>query len=257
VLTSESVFVNLERNAALSFADQLRSAREVAIKDGEAFDVVIHAIERLGSFLYGGIGDLGKYKDELEKLASTSALAEQDPNPWRGSLTPFSLLFDLVKDARNDALHQGAFARHLTTHSINLALRLEDALRAMTKSPIVADYMVRNPVCAELWQPISLIRQQMLTNSFSFIPVMYSDREWRLLSDRTIAAYLRSDPSQRKIRLAESLQKSKIDLDLASFVSEETEITEAVKKLTSLPLLVRHRHDDKILVGILTPFDLL
>ena len=46
------------------------------------------------------------------------------------ALTPFSRLYDLVQDARNDALHQGAFARHLTIHAIGLALILEDALRS-------------------------------------------------------------------------------------------------------------------------------
>src|SRR5262249_32601868 len=153
--------VEMEDAAALSFADQLRGAREAAIKDGEAFDVVIHAAERLGSFLNGAIGDLGKYEDKLAEL-----FQESDNN---GPITPFSLLFDLVRDARNDALHQGAFARHLTVHAIELALRLEDALRKRLPA-IVENYMVRNPVCAELWQPISLIRQQMLANSFSFMP---------------------------------------------------------------------------------------
>ena len=71
----------------------------------------------------------------------------------------------------NDALHQGAFARHLTIHAIDLALILEDALRSF-EEPRVSDYMVRNPLFAELWQPIGFIRQQMLANSFSFLPVL-------------------------------------------------------------------------------------
>ena len=63
----------MKRVEALAFADQLRSAREVALKDAEAFDAIIHAVERLGSFLTGKILDLGKYKKELEKLSDAEA----------------------------------------------------------------------------------------------------------------------------------------------------------------------------------------
>ncbi len=115
-----------------------------------------------GPILKGSIGDLGKYERKLSDLAG-----EQDEPK---SITPFSLWFHLVRDARNDALHQGAFARHRTIHTIELALRLEDALRQQVPA-IVENYMVRNPTCAECWQPISLIRQQMLANAFSFMPV--------------------------------------------------------------------------------------
>jgi hypothetical protein len=66
-------------------------------------------------------------------------------------------------------LHQGAFARRLTGHAIELSLVLEDALRRSLDSPVVGDYMVRGPICAEPWQPISFIRQRMLANSFSFL----------------------------------------------------------------------------------------
>jgi len=151
----------MERQAALAFADQFRSAREAALRDAEAFDGIVYAMERLGSFLTRRTLDLGKYEDHLAKIAAKS---DDVPRLFRGALTPFSVLFDVVREARNDALHQGAFARHLTSHAIELALILEDALRS-SETPLVSDYMVRNPVCAELWQPLGLIRQQMLTAS--------------------------------------------------------------------------------------------
>lgn len=140
----------MERAAALAFADQLRSAREAALRDAEAFDAIIHAVERLGSFLTQSVGHLGRYETELSKLAASSAMAEEVPRRFRGVLASFPQLFDLVRDARNDALHQGAFARHLTGHAIELALILENALRS-SETPLVSDYMVRNPVCAALW----------------------------------------------------------------------------------------------------------
>lgn len=86
----------MERAAALAFADQLRNAREAALNDAEAFDGIHHAIERLGSFLTQNIGDLGKYKDEIEKIASTSAMAEEVPKCFRGVLTPFLVIYLLT-----------------------------------------------------------------------------------------------------------------------------------------------------------------
>ena len=73
-----------------------------------------------------------------------------------------------LKDGRNDALHQGACARHLANHAVQLALVLEDAL--MPSEPKVSDFMVRDAICAAHWQPISFVRQQMLANSFSYLP---------------------------------------------------------------------------------------
>lgn len=181
--------LQIESAASLNFADQLRSAREAAIRDGEAFEVVVYTIERLGSFLKGSIADLGTYEQELSALVGS----QNEPE----SFTPFPLLFDLVREARNDALHQGAFARHLTIHAIELALRLEDALRQQLPA-IVENYMVRNPTCAELWQPVSLIRQQMLANAFSFMPVETGRGQWSLLSDADLAKYLTENRSERK-----------------------------------------------------------
>ena len=140
------------------------------------------------------------------------------------------MLYDLVKDARNDALHQGAFARHLTSHAIELALVLEDALRRRLDSPVVGDYMVRNHVCAELWQPISFIRQQMLANSFSFLPVKSSGRDWCLISDLDIATYLGPDALKRKPRLAQTLNAAKIPLQLTKPCAIDTPLEEALRR---------------------------
>jgi hypothetical protein len=245
------VSLEIESAAALNFANQLRSAREAAIKDGEAFDVVIHAIERLGSFLLKcARGALGKYEKDLADLCGAST---------DDTITPFSRLFESVRDARNDALHQGAFARHLTFNAIELAVHLEDALR-MKLTAIVKNYMVRNPTVAEPWQPISLIRQQMLANSFSFMPVKFEDRPWQLLSDINMALYLRiNDEDERKKRMAKPLRDSadEITLDPAPFVCENESLGEAALKVAKGPALVHHESDPNIVVGILTAFDLL
>ena len=157
----------------------------------------LDAVERLGSYLSkeelgdkGRSGDLGKYKTKIEELVERPGTAEP-PDKCRASLTPFSTLYDLVRDARNDAVHQGAFARHLTRHAIELAIILEDALSSYMYR--ATDFMALNPVCAELWQPVGFIRQQMLANSYSYLPVRDDDENWSVVSDSAIAIFLGSE----------------------------------------------------------------
>lgn len=256
----------LRKNRAIvrTFRDQLRQARATALRDAEAFDQIIHVVERLGSFLLGKIKDLNAYQPKLEELAKESGLYDA-PNQSRGIRTPFPDLYDLVREARNDALHQGAFARHLTQHAIELSLVLEDALGEIL-APVVSDYMVRNPVCAELWQPISFIRQQMLENSFSFLPVRGEEgeekKQWYLVSDMDIAGYLRKDNSKdRKKRLAASLRdarQAEIRLQEAKDCKETTTLVKAMEKLKkSNGQLLLVCNGEKNLIGIVTAFDLL
>jgi hypothetical protein len=42
---------NLSHESAKAFSDQFRAARLVALADAEAFDGIIHVVERLGSYL--------------------------------------------------------------------------------------------------------------------------------------------------------------------------------------------------------------
>jgi hypothetical protein len=250
---------SMDRNAVIAFSGQLRGAREDALRDSEAFDGIIHVVERLGSLLNEEIGALGRYKDKILDCASNSALAEDIPDQWPDVHIPFSLLYDLVRNARNDALHQGAFARRLTRHAIELSLVLEDALRRSSDHPVVSDYMVRNPTCAELWQPISFIRHQMLANSFSFLPVK-SAAEWCLISDSEIATYLGTDTSERRKRLAHTLNASRIPLQPAKSCAADTPLDDALRILDNSPrplLVCRREGEQQALVGIVAPFDLL
>ncbi len=244
------------------FRDQLRNARNRAIDDVENFDELLYAFERLGCFLSKKIGDLGQYKKPIVELAEKSCLAIEVPSSWHEWHLEAARLFEIVQEARNDALHQGAFARHLTTRAIELSIVLEDAL--MTDAEKVVHYMVRDPVCAYLWQPISFIRQQMLAHSFSYLPVpVYVEEKpaWKLVSDLLIAKYLRSvSKNERKKRLAKSLQEAIKDglepLDAQCFYSDD-DIDKVISKLNALPILICHSENQKDLIGILTPFDLL
>ena len=248
--------------AARDFRLQLQQARENALKDAEAWDGIIHVVERLGSFLLGRVESLGIYQTKVEDVAEFSPLATDVPAQWRSVHTPFHLLYSSVKDARNDALHIGASARHLTTHAIELGLILEDALRNYemnNKNKYISDYMVRDPVCAHLWQPVSFVRQRMLTNSFSYLPVQAATGHWCLVSDLQVAKYLQGHPNRERMRrLATSLEKAtEIALLEAKPLLDSMEINSALKDFDGKPILVFRDNEKKELVGILTAFDLL
>ena len=269
----------MDKEKAVYFRDELRKAREAALADAEAFIAIVVVLERLGSYLAGKReSGLGRYKRPLSNLAATSALACQVPEAWRGCHLPFGRLFDLVCDARNTAVHEGAHARHFTEHAIQLSIVLEDALMneaAGVAEPRVEDFMVRNPVIAMSWQPLSFIRQAMLASSFSFLPVFMSKNgpeQWWLVSDYAVASYLRRAKSkkERDTRLMRSLAEAvgpDADADkndgLPLYEPRSFRPSDAISKV--LPredgLLVLVMDDPSSesskLLGILSPFDLL
>jgi len=256
------------REAAIFFTDQLRLARLAALADAEAFDEIIHVLEKLGSYLtreaqrdVGSPSNLGQYEYVLVELASHSGMADDIPGKFRSILTPFKTLFQSVRVARNDAMHQGAFARHLARHAVQLGIILEDAL-ASHLNHVVSDFMIRNVVYAEPWQPIGFIRQQMLENSFTCLPVLAmsdSDAEWQVVSDVDIAAFLRQETrSKDRVKLlANTLQEAKVNLRSAKFVDEKTTLDEALELLKGNSILLVAGPSKRGLLGILTAFDLM
>ncbi len=249
-----SMHPNMTFVSSAYFRSELQNAREDALKDAEAFDGIIHVVEKLGQFLVGEIKNLGQYQNAIEKVAEESPLAAEVPDQFRNVHSPFNLLYSIVRDARNDAMHIGASARHLPKHTIELALILEDALRTYEMSHNVSDYMVRNPICAELWQPISFIRQQMLTNSFTYLPLK-KEGKWFLVSDFEIAKFLQGQ--SRKECLATPLEKAKeIELLPVELCSGKKPISEVLPDFGRTPILIG-KNSDEGLEGILTAFDLL
>jgi len=211
----------------------------------------------------GDYGSLDKYKVAITQIADKSGLSNQ------AYLTPFSHLYELVREARNDALHQGAFARHLTSHAIELAIILEDALSSLL-GPIVSDFMVQNPECAELWKPLSFIRQQMLANAYSYLPLVRSSsdvlnpwKDWKIISDASVARFLGSERSGkvRRRRLSKTLQEAIDEMPeicvSALVVSDDAQISEALDNLEKQSVMLVKHHGRLELVGILTAFDLL
>lgn len=259
----------LTKDQRLHFLGEFRSARLAVLEDAEAVDAILFVLERLGCHLLGVTGNLGRYQPKLEELASFSPLSFGDGLELRAWHTPFREQYDIVRKGRNDAMHQGVYARSLAQHSLLLALTLEDALAAEFMN--VSDLMIRQPVCAELWQPVSFVRQTMLVHSFSSLPVIYND-EWKLITDGEVVRYLRGslDPTDRKARLARSLEAA---VGLNPSEGERLRLTEprilqpddridtvAANFVSAMALVLANPSSGQRfspLIGILTPFDLL
>ncbi len=121
--------------------------------------------------------------------------------------------------------------------------------------------MVMNPICAEMWLPISIIRQQMLANSFSYLPV-FCDDGWQLVSDLAIVRYLTCpERNSRMIKtLSEALQigQESIVLTKVTCCVSSTLMDGLLASFQDSQCLVVCRENcPKDIVGILTPFDLL
>ncbi|HWW02607.1 MAG TPA: hypothetical protein VNZ64_23110 [Candidatus Acidoferrum sp.] len=232
------------------------------LRDAEAAGAIIHVLERMGMFLAGEMLCLAEYEGYIKGVAGCSLLAKRVPKAAKLHI-PFFELYRSVREARNTAMHEGAYARHLATHAVKLALVLENAL--MNGLDLVRDLMVPNPVCAEMWQPLSFIRQTMLENSFSHLPVRTSGDglcTWKLVSDESLARYLRAAGTaegmkQRLVQpLAEAVQMDGIRFCEAKQCDQEETVSSVIAEWNGLPILVV-RKDSTDLMGILTAFDLL
>ena len=264
------------------YRDQLRSARNAALADAEGFQAVIHTLESIGRQIMGKALSFGLYKgkkplsldlykDPLSCLAHDSPLSIEIPSEWREYHTEFLALYDELKDARNDAVHQGAYARILTDHAVDITIILEDAL--MSEFSKVSQFMVRDVVEAKLWQPVSYVRQQILKHSFSYLPVWFEgENKWKLISEYSVAQYLRGAPNktQRRKRLVTTIEHAikenngndRLRVLPAKTVCPEKKIhdNDILKCVGAKPILVvdPKRKDEKDgLVGILDSSDIL
>jgi hypothetical protein len=245
--------------ARLRFRDELRAGRARTQRNAEGFGEIVRTVERLAQFMGASGNGLGHYRNAVAGLATASPLALEIPSVHRLYLEPFDVLYESTRRGRNLSVHEGAYARNVATHAVQLALVLEDAMQATMTT--VQDFMVRFPTCAEPWEPIALIRQKMLVNSFSFLPMYQSEPgEWRLISDLAIARYLpREDFKARKKMLATRVEKAiaeGLELLPAAIVQHDRLVADMINDLADRPVLVAGERPGQIL-GILTAFDLL
>jgi hypothetical protein len=251
----------MKQEVALHFRDQLRVARAAALRDAEAFQEIVFVLERMGAFLSNDRKNLGKYFFEIKAEAVRSPMAEEVPKELPYFHQQFEVKYKIVCEARNAALHEGALARHLTANAVELSLVLEEGI--MSELHQVSDFMVRNPVCASMWQPLSFIRQTMLVNSFSYLPVQVEKdgkKDWRLISDFRLAQCLRKNGKVGKVeliqRLEDAVKSGDIELHAAKTYGPQEKIEAVLRTSDGLPTLVLAPNNNELL-GILTPFDLL
>ena len=177
-------------------------------------------------------------------------------------------MYDLVSESRNDALHQGAYARHLTSHCVELSLILEDALIMTIDAATVADFMIKDIVYAELWHPLAYIRQIMLANSFSCLPFRFSknkskdDEQFYLISDQDLARVLQVSRSERNNRLGMTLEKAIDDNFIKPSEAKTILHSACLESVCQKPdskffVVMRDLTNINSAVGLITPFDIL
>ncbi|HEX5393765.1 MAG TPA: hypothetical protein VFW68_10805 [Rhodocyclaceae bacterium] len=241
--------------------DQLRAARYAALADAEGFHSVCYALEALGLRLLGQKADLGKYESPLRDLSRESVVLTEMSQISAGLFGKFDSLFDLVRSARNDAMHTGVYARHATAAAIALCIGLEEALMKETLWPrhLVEDFMVRSPVTVEKWQPVAHARQLMLMHSFSFLPVYLG--AWKLLSEGAMAHYMFSGGEWKNLLSATIEHAAAHGLELvdATIVGLKQEVRELLvdRQDSPTPRLWLVEDERKRLCGVLSPFELM
>ena len=241
----------------VDFLNRLRGARALVLRDSESFGEASTVLEHIGQVVAGKIGNgLKDYETSIVSLATEADGTATDS---------VKRLFNVVREARNKAIHDGAYARHLTSRLMDLLLILEEAI--MINMDRVEDLMVRNPVSAEPWHPVSHVRKMMLSNSFSCIPIhetKHGKGRWMLILDSTLMHWIRSEPDRKKqkVRLAlpvgEAIAKHALVVKGAICCSRETPIAEIIPRMNDRPTLVTEKIlGEERLLGILTAFDLL
>jgi len=240
----------------VDFLARLRAARALVLSDGESFGEASTVLEHIGQVVGSKIGNgLKDYEIPIVTLAKDAEGIEEES---------VKRLFNVVREARNRSIHDGAYARHLTSRLMDLLLILEEAI--MTNMDRVEDLMVRNPVSAEPWQPVLHVRKMMLTNSFSYIPIYQAKNRgrWMLIDDGALMRWIRDAPNKtkQKDRLAlpvgEAIEKHGLAVKGAIVCGRETTIAEILQRMNERPTLVTERiQGEDRLLGILTAFDLL
>jgi hypothetical protein len=248
-------------NERLHYRDRFRAARYSALADAEGFGEICFAIEALGLRLCGEEAAMGSYLKHIQPLAADSTVLVSLTNQFPALFTRFEALYATIKNARNDKMHAGVYARHATTAAIELCIGLEEALMAeqQIRRETVADFMVKGPVVVEPWQPVAHARQLMLMYSFSYLPV-YINR-WLLVPEVSMARYLHRNPN-RKGLLATPIEEAAttgLELATATVVAPTDNVSDLLKTANAInaPMLWLVQDEHHHLCGVLSPFELM
>lgn len=230
----------------------LRDARSLILRDAESFHEAATVLEQIGQ-VWG--------RKIYHGMAGYEAALQSFSEGQKADKVKVGRLLNVISNARNMAVHEGAWARHLSSRLIDLFLILEEAI--MTELKTVGDVMVRNPVCAESWHMVAQVRREMLANSFSCLPLLHG-KEWLIITDAAVMHYLCKASSKKakderlEANLGDLINKKAIEFSKAVDCHPNETIPEVLDKMSHLPVLVLENiGGENRLVGIVTPFDLL
>jgi predicted transcriptional regulator len=246
-------FEKLSEDQKFYFLKALRTARYSAQKDAEDFLNLCFVFEELGLRLAGvkrkGLGSYDDFYKEIFKFYSYSHISLMDK-------------FYSVVRARNDAAHQGAFARAASIKAQLVSIELEAII--MSKARSVRQIMSEDVVWAEEFFTVAKVREIMLLNSFSYLPCHIGSRIY-LISDAAVADVWNRDQTNEKrneklysATIKELFSLKEIGLESpVEIIHQDAEISRILEKLGSKPVLVSNDKFNKNIVGIVTAFDYL
>jgi CBS domain-containing protein len=238
----------------MRFFDDLSSARGSALADAEAFGPLLAAIEGIGARLAKNGHGLAHYKAEIRQLVP------------QGDSTEFDRVFEVMREGRNEAVHTGGAARHLTQSCIRLALMLEAGIRERVGGPrsdwTVGDVMVKSVHEVHPWESVRDARVRMLENAFSYLPMLKDDK-WLMVSDLAVAQWLLRPKDETPMNCTMDKLANALTLPEAPLLPHSVKIHAALSELEKrhLPGLVVEdtgtAQGRSRLLGMITPFDAL
>lgn len=250
----------IDDKARIYYRDQFRNARYQALLNSEDFRSLLFVLESFGGYLAGlfksndwGLANLKKY---LKAFISDSPYLYDIPKKYPAHHCEFDFLYKFVRNTRNEYVHGGVYARQKTRFILELCLIFESKLNELDMK--ASNYAVSGVTTAELWQPISLIKKEMLINSYSYLPV-YVNEEWKLVSDFNLAVYLRKSKNRKEsetLQQALNNENDKLKLESVEYLKPNKDISD-IKLKDTKPILVVDEDNPEKLYGLFTAFDLL
>lgn len=240
------------------FRDRFRQARYAAQANAEGFGEICFAIEELGIRLADQKLSMARYRGLIDKETKNRPESHFDHPDY---FSTFTSLYSIVTDARNDAMHTGAYARRATAKALELCLLIEDGLMTGKKTRrLVGDYMVRDAVFVEAWTPIAKVRQLMLLHSFSNIPVEIGGA-WKLLTELEIALFLREDRGSRLALSVEAAISEGLEVKHAASTKAGMDADDVLQQKNGNGIVTGNLWlvlgQDNRLVGVLSPFEMM
>ena len=253
------------KKECLHLRKRLQEERYKVLEDGENWLTIVQAIEVVGKAIVlsqtkpkalakkriYGLGCLEKpLQDFVKKCHPTASQDEED-------FEDFKNLLEEVREVRNAEAHTGAAARAAAKIATTVGIYLEDTLMAASGAEKnVKAYIQKDVVRAYTWQNLDECRRQMLIHSFSYLPIKVKDK-WKMLSDANLADYLAGQNSNElwKQRVECARQKG-LKVEPAKEVKQTDSKKCALDKMNGKAAIVTEG-ENKDLVGIITPFDLL